>query len=435
MATVLPFRGKKDARNEFVFLTRRIRLRTEDGDVLFFPCIGLYHRESMIPICFPGFERWLFALEKAEQCKSETLKKKSEHLRAFLNWFLWNTEKDRVCEATVQDLRGFALDFRTTESGLQRDPQEWARGVSDVYAFLVRYYRSNEGLFEFGYSPDQLVRPFEVKSDPHGRRIIVTENNHLSVKPPKKEKRKYRLLLRGHLEMFLYEAKKWDPMIALGIMLQSYGGLREGEVVNVSRGGIRKVYEGFGRIGRIKVDLTDEAPFAKERRGKTEFGSIKKYRNQEIFPDFVSETVKALDAHDAMLAKKGADDGPDSPLFLNEWGKPMSVACYSARVKALFRDHFLPDLKRFVEAQGTWAENAPYIEAYEKEYPGAHMFRHWFTMYLLQNSNLTDDEISKWRGDSCIDSMQAYIHANSEFIRLFRESVFAFQKSVLEEIL
>ena len=63
------------------------------------------------------------------------------------------------------------------------------------------------------------------------------------------------------------------------------------------------------------------------------------------------------------------------------------------------------------------------------------MFRHWFTMYLLQNTNLTDDEISKWRGDSCIDSMQAYIHANSEFIRLFRESVFAFQKSVLEEIL
>ena len=84
---------------------------------------------------------------------------------------------------------------------------------------------------------------------------------------------------------------------------------------------------------------------------------------------------------------------------------------------------------------GTWTENAPYIEAYQEEYPGAHMFRHWFTMYLVTKTNLSCEEIAKWRGDSSIESMMSYIHVNAEMLTLYKDSSYKFQKSLWEEIL
>ena len=435
MTKVLTFKSRAPDRNGFIFISRGVKMHTAEGESLTFPCIGLYDRETGISICFPGFERWLFRIEKTELKRSETLRKKSGNFCSFLNWFLWNTCHDRLCEVTVSDLRSFMISFREKENGEPRSPSEWERGVSDVFDFLIAYHQQNSGNLPFAYSPDLLREKYEVRNGRNGRRVIVTHMNRFSVKPPMKRSRKYRLLLFGHLEMLLYEAKKYDPMLVLGIMLQSYAGLREGEVVNLTRRSLRRVYAGFGRIGKITIDLTDEPKFSKRHQGRKEFGKIKVYRTQEVFPDFISEIVMEMDRHDALLDSLGILDEPDAPLFANVWKKPMTVKTYSERVRKLFLYRFVPDLKRISENQATWAENAPYVEAYESSYPGAHMFRHWFTMYLLQYARLSSDEISKWRGDSSIESMQDYVHVNSEFIRVFRESAFAFQRSVLEEIL
>lgn len=113
----------------------------------------------------------------------------------------------------------------------------------------------------------------------------------------------------------------------------------------------------------------------------------------------------------------------------------MTVQTYSDRVKKLFYERFLPSLKRTCELQGTYADNAAFIEAYEIEYPGAHMFRHWFTMYLLTKARLTSGEIMKWRGDSSQESMNDYIHENADLIEIFRESSYTFQSQILEDIL
>ena len=113
----------------------------------------------------------------------------------------------------------------------------------------------------------------------------------------------------------------------------------------------------------------------------------------------------------------------------------MSVDTYKGRVKKLFYEHFLPDLKKASEQMGTWAIDAPYIEAFEEDYPGAHAFRHWFTMYLFQRAQLTHDEISKWRGDKSRESMLTYIHVNADMLESFKMSAHTFQRSWLEEVL
>ena len=434
MSTVISFKTPAETRREFIFQVRKTRIVTAEGRKLDFPCIVLCHRETGIPAAYPGFERWLFEMNKVEENESVTLKKRALHLCAFLNFILWNTQCDTIADISLGDIRNFLIDFKEVSDDVPRDPQEWTRGVTDVMRFLRGYVVYNSGTMEFKVTPEELITPVRL-SRKDGKQIIIADQaNRLYVRPPKRTRRKYRLLLHGHLDLLLYEAKKYDPMILPGIMLQAYAGLREGEVVNCTQSNIHRIYGGFGRISRVKIDLTHPAEFAESCTGKTEFGKIKVPRQQEVYTDFIESLISALDEHERYLRTYEYPQEDGSPLFYSKWRKPMTVTTYTGRVRKLFCGHFLPDLRRVCEAQGTWAENAPYIEAYEKEYPGAHMLRHWFTMYLLQYTTMSAEEVSHWRGDSSIDSMQSYIHVNQEFIRVFRDAVFALQGELLEEV-
>lgn len=435
MSSILLFRTPAEKRQEFMFVIRKTRITTSEDKKLDFPSIVLCHRESGIPVSYPGLERWLYEMQKVEAQESETLRKKAYHLCSFLNYILWNTTCDAVSDVTIKDLRGFFVDFKTTSDDDPRDPQEWTRGITDVMRFMHNYVSYNNGHIPCKVSPEELVTPATIKFKDGKRSIVVDKANKLYVKPPVKKNKKYRLLLHGHLELLLFEARKYDPMILPAIMLQAYAGLREGEVVNCTTSNISRVYAGFGRIGRVVIDLTSPAGFAEGHGGRTRFGAIKVPRRQEVYPDFIEAVVKCLDEHETRLQADGYPLEDGSPLFYNAWGRPLSVSAYSSRLKSLFYTHFLPDLKKVCESQGTWVENAPYIEAYEAEYPGGHMLRHWFTMYLLQYTTLKPEEVSHWRGDANLTSMADYIHVNAGFISAFRKAVFTVQGALLEEIL
>lgn len=435
MSSIIQFQTPAEKRQGFIFQVEKTRITTLEEKKLDFPSIVLCHCESGIPVSYPGLERWLYEMQKVEAQESETLRKKAYHLCSFLNYILWNTTCDAVSDVTIKDLRGFFVDFKTTSDGDPRDPQEWTRGITDVMRFMHNYVSYNNGHIPCKVSPEELVTPATIKIKDGKRSIVVDKANKLYVKPPVKKNKKYRLLLHGHLELLLFEARKYDPMLLPAIMLQAYAGLREGEVVNCTTGNISRAYTGFGRIGKIVIDLTSPAGFAEGHGGRTGFGAIKVPRRQEVYPDFIEVVVKCLDEHEALLQADGYPLADGSPLFYNAWGKPLSVSAYTSRLKKLFYRHFLPDLKKVCEEQGRWAENAPYIEAYELEYPGGHMLRHWFTMYLLQCTSLKTEEVSHWRGDADITSMADYIHVNAGFISAFREAVFTLQGEILEEVL
>ena len=434
MSSILQFESPSARRKEFVYRVGQTRVTTQEGKSLDFPCIALYHRESGIPVGYPGYERWLFEMHKTEAQGTETLRKKAVHLCSFLNFLLLSTSCDGPGDVTMTDLRSFFVDYKTKPDGSARDPQEWARGITNVMKFMRSYVLCNRDAIPCKVSPEDLLSPVSIKLRDRKRSIVMDKANRLYVKPPVKEKKKYRLLLHGHLDLLLYEARKHDPMILLAIMLQAYAGLREGEVVNCTVSNITQEYAGFGRIGKVVIDLNSPAGFAEGHAGRTGFGAVKVPRMQEVYTDFIDTVAKCLDDHKARLRADGHPTEDGAPLFYNAWGKPLSVSAYSSRLRHLFYSHFLPDLKKVCMAQGTWAENAPYIEAYESEYPGGHMLRHWYTMYLLQYTSLKTEEVSRWRGDADITSMAAYIHVNAGFISAFREAVFTVQGAILEEI-
>ena len=296
------------------------------------------------------------------------------------------------------------------------------------------YHEYNQDTLPFHYTGDELRTAIVLRDEQSHRKVAMVYPASLHLKAPRTTHKKNRILVDGYLDLLLYEAKKYEPDIALGIALGAYAGLREGEVVNVSFGAVRTICRGFGIISGVEIDLTDDAPFFKKWDGRTDPGSIKKYRKQRVYPDFVPAVIALFDDHTVSMAARGCSTGKDSPVFVNRQGSPMTVKTYTERVKSLFYQRFLPALHSTCEQQGTFAENAAFIDTYEAEYPGAHMFRHWFTMYLLTKAGLTSGEIMKWRGDSSQESMNDYIHENADMIRLFRETSYTFQEQILEAI-
>lgn len=416
-----------------VFVNHPISIAEPHQPPILIPCIGLHDRATGVLISIPRLERWYVPFASDGGMASNTLAKKAFTICTFLNYLLEHTDISALHEVTTTIIRQFYIAYKQLPNGAPRDPESWIRGIDIVTDFLSTYYRSNVGAFIWGYFPEELSESVTFR-DKRGHTQIRTKSFHFGVLPPQKKSRKNRYLVHGYLSLILGVMKIYDPMCALAVALQAYAGLREGEVVNLTWARIREISTGYGRIGKIELDLSSESDHASHSKKRTSFGNIKKNRVQEVFPDFIPDVIQMLGIHEDLLIAKGLPHDLNDPLFWDKWGRPMSVNTYRRRIKEVFTHRFLPLLEKQTLEDGTWAEHAPFVEAYREDYPGAHMFRHWFTMYLLEVAHLTREEISHWRGDACPDSMDDYIHANSEMCRLYRDISFSFQSDLFEVI-
>ena len=427
---LLKFEPARLKRNRYVFLSKSVPIHTDMGDTIRFPCIAFCDRETGAPVAYPHFEKWIFDLMRAELRKTGTLRKQAFHICEFLNFILWETECSRIEDVNISMLRDFLVSYRTTDDEEDRDPRDWEACIADVYSFLELYHRS---VSDTAYDPAELIHEHMAKHPNSRRRVIEREYSKLSVSPPVRKMKKNRVLIHDYLDLLLLEAKKHDPMIELGLELQSYAGLRCGEVVNLTTTSF-SFGRAWGRVNRIQIDLTEDASFAREWKGRTEFGRIKRKRTQLVYDKFVEQVFHSYEQHEAIRSEVSKTNSTNA-IFLNRSGMPLTVDAYKTRVKKLFYERFLPALIVSCDADGSWPANAPYIEAYEQDYPGAHMLRHWFTMYLLTKAKLTTDEIAKWRGDATIEAMNDYIHINTDLIKMYQASVYSIQRSMLKDIM
>ena len=425
--------NEEHSRKAFKFIVRNVRLRI-DGDNDTYPVIMFIHSESDIPVAYTGFERYINDYNKAKKLKGTTLYKKANSVCIFLNYILWNTRINELHECTLKNVRDFLVYLKSEHEGYD-DPEEFFKVRACVFDFLCRYYENNNATYTFGFSSRDLKEERFVRDARSGRLKVVASYNDLSIKPPHKHRRKKnRVLFMEASDLILYAAKKYDPMLVLPIAFQLYAGIREGEIANVTCGGITIKRGPYKSVTDIEIYLEEEQKTFKDWEGLTDPGSIKTHADAKIYPKFLNRVINLYDEHMAMLESLGYDTSPDQPLFRNTWGKPMTEATYRARVKKLFYDHFLPLLKAQCEMDGTLAENLAYIEAYENDYPGAHMFRHWFTNYLTIVENLNEAEIKEWRRDSSMFSQDDYLHVTPEIRREYLSCKYTFQKHILDEI-
>ncbi len=437
---IISFNRKISNREKTEFICSGVRYHYGDK-YMKYPIIRLRDKETKTILWDTHYERYICDLREAMLLEWQTLKRKAAAVCLFLNYLLHETTVERVNECSIQDIHDFFEYAKVKDDGETYQSSTWIKYKQSVIDFLENYHRENKDKVHFNYEGDKLSKYIIVEKQGSERTYIIKQTQGLSVKCPEEKEVKNRYLRRSYLDLLIFEARKYDSELVLAIMFQAYAGLREGEVVNLAfgEGSIKFNNRGFGRLDKIIIFMSDEAEHMKQLDLETEPGKIKKHKNREVFDDFLEIVKKQYEYHRAIKASKGISIENGSPLFTNLWNHPMTVTTYRNRLKKLFYGHFLPDLKKSCELQGTWAENAPYIEQYEVEYPGAHALRHWFTMYLLEvgkgpnGKPLSESEIANLRGDKSVTSIKDYIHSHKGILKEYTESVFVLQEWILEE--
>lgn len=431
-------------RSDFIFMNRPVQFSNwnNNGFRVIIPCIVLCHKATNIAVAYPCYERWYIPWAKTGSNKSETFRKMARVITAFLNYLLLNTAATNLSMVTLKDIISFIQSYRNTNNGKPRSPLNWETEIGYVYSFLTTFHKYNHATLDFSYDPADLYREQSYIYIRHGRAGKRRKSicNYYGVSRPKGGRKKLRFLPEEFLDILIQIAQAYDSMLVLPIVLQSYAGLREGEVVNLTRSSIDIRHSGFGYVNKIVLDVSKPAPFALSHTGVCEFGKIKVPRHQEVYPGFIEKTVSHIMAHYKLLEQMNKPYDPSAPLFFNKRGGALTVKAYSDRVKSLFKSHFLPVLLKLNEHDGEHFPYLEYYEAYCKEYPGAHMFRHWFTMYLITHMPHTPnqdivDMVAKWRGDSSRESMLDYIHANAVVIDTFQKAIINYQRSWIGEVL
>ena len=421
------------SRQAFKFVVRNARVYT-DGVNDTYPVIIFIHKDSKIPAAYTGLERYINDYSEFKHQRGSTLYKKANAVCLFLNYILWKTTVNVLHECSLKEIRDFLVYLKNEHEGYD-DPVEFLKLRAYIFGFLCRYYDNNRINLSFNYSSSDL------KSDKYARDIrtgqfrLVDGYKNLGVKAPNMHRtKKNRVLFMEGKDLILYAAKKYDPMLVLPIAIQCYSGIREGEVVNLTIGGLTVKRGPYKAVSDIELSLEEEQKVFKNWKGLTDPGRIKKHISAKVYPLFFDEIIELYENHLAMMESYGYDTSPNCPLLLNKWGNPMTVSAYNSRVKRLFYDHFLPLFKMQCEMEGTLADNLAYIEIYENEYPGAHMFRHWSTNYLFVHENLSEPEIKELRRDKSMFSQDDYLHVTEEIRREYTSCVYSFQKYILEEI-
>ena len=440
-------------RKRFQFIPRNTPHWREGGTFDTYPCILLIDKETGDVVAYTEYEKYLVDMAGSDYLAGETLFKRATAVTHFLNYLLYQTNINEIAECDLNVIRNGLIDLKISKkrkcgNGVEDDKDgkieyvkqdTFAKNMSYVKVFLRNYYTANRRWKDFGYKATDLeeIKVKSPKASKHSRKSYKKGSALFIEGLPKNSHKKNRYLPEEYLFELLKCARRYDPMLALAIAIQAFASPREGEIVNMT---ISSFYKKSGALNTKKgiiIKLEEGAPFFRYWEGKTQPGSRKKPRDSKVYFQFYDCLTKLYEEHIQLLKRMDADTKMGAPLFLNKWGKPMTVYTYTRRLKDLFYNNFLPHFKKKCLDEGTISLHAPYIDAFEKEYPGAHMLRGWFTMYLLENGinkktgrRLTITEIQKFRGDEDPDSMLEYITIDSEIIESFRNVLYDFQREL-----
>lgn len=248
----------KKLRQQCCFKNKSVQIKGEDGEPRKYPCIVLYEEETNIPIHYTGLERFICHLAKSKMLNEKTLSVKAYAVCHFLNYILKETEINSIHECTINTLRNYFCSMRTKKDRADYSRSTWLKYKNCVTDFLEMYYIYNKDTLPFQYTSE------EIKS-------IIINDEKVSIQ--KFTQKKNNFLVQEYMDLLLYIAKRDEPDIALGIALEAYAGLRDGEVVNVTCGRVKTLRGAFNITQGIKIDLTDKAPHFKNwtKKNKSRF--------------------------------------------------------------------------------------------------------------------------------------------------------------------
>ncbi|MBD7913318.1 hypothetical protein [Clostridium cibarium] len=216
--------------------------------------------------------------------------------------------------------------------------------------------------------------------------------------------------------MFLQVVIEEVNRIAFGVALQMFGGLREGEIINLSHSGIQCI----GPYGRYGMLLNLENRYLRQDlKGNQGKGYVKKQRKQQVISPY--GILEDLYKSHIRKYRCNSDSGA---VFVNKNGDPMTLESYSYYFRKL-KKIFLQRLKECnnpsLKIEGDVLMAARW---------GTHIGRGIFTNNLAEF--LTASELKIKRGDDWITSSEVYIEETKKIGKKYEENAEGAFKSVLK---
>ena len=309
---------------------------------------------------------------------------------------------DHVFKINSNALEQFFRDYAAAQlpNGEFRGKQSVEKCVYTVTAFFRNLCRKFSGYLVLTES--DLVTEKTVYNNygkPKKKRVPSFQVKGI-VKPVKA----FRELPMKAFQALLNLAFRYAPDIAFAICLQSFAGLRAGEVCNVRQEG-SPAGNGLlftrveGRVTKVEIDLTRELPM---RSDGIICGRIKKERIQCVYPPFIAAFTAAYELHKKYLAGRTYEDAY-RPMFINSQGMALTYADYRRRFSILVDEHFRTALLRNEDP-----ECRIYGQMLYENRLGLHALRHLFsTQLVLHGEGIA--QIQYWRGDKSPESAFAYL--------------------------
>ncbi|EJR42295.1 MULTISPECIES: hypothetical protein [Bacillus cereus group] len=264
-----------------------------------------------------------FILSKHGNNDYNTMKKYADNLIAFLN-YLHNYAK----ELDITTLSGLQLSHGNQFLNyLGKEKKVSGKTVHGYERTLTRFYVF---LSEKGLLPEVSPEKFVKKENQWGIKYYMSPFNGV-VYPPLAEKKKEHIFPIQYFPLLMEISIIVAPRITLGIYMQFMGGLRNGEVVNITR------TQAIRRIGNGDFTIT-----VKNRKFRSDIkdhvsSEVKRERSQEIFN--IKNWLTTL-FEDHKFRFHNTDGG--NALFVNSRGKAMTAKSYSQyfnKVKNAFCDY------------------------------------------------------------------------------------------------
>lgn len=339
-------------------------------------------------IVHPLSEYLLQPSKRGGRLKVNSLSTKASYIVRFLNYVLIeNSHVFRVND--VMDLRfehgvEFLNYYATT--GVKRDTVKACENeLKQLYYFLAR-----KKVLKFISLSD-----FEHGNSKYDSREIVESPFYGIDYPDDDVDNVLHYLPQELVLIFLDTALTYVPRIALGVYFQFFGGLRVGEVVNISRSSVN-LKGPFGKFG-IVVNVKNRK-FRKDLKHRSSGGAVKKVRKQAIYPYKGNVLEKIYKNH---IENYKATDGSNA-LFVNDDGKAMTDYSYRYHFNKL-KEIFIKRLKDSNDA--TLRNYAIFLKS--KKW-STHLGRGVFSNMIAEvATNIT--QIRQARGDNTFDASMSYL--------------------------
>ncbi len=268
-----------------------------------------------------------------------TMKIKAVYLSSFLNYIVFQ-RSNGIKINSLYDLKLKHASEYLNEYGkkVSRDTVKTCEEVLKQFY----YFMSKRGFLKH-YGTDSF-KVIDRKNGPPQIDIDLEDVNY----PNKEHRDLLRELPLAQIIPFIEAAINFTPRIALGVYFQFFGGLRVGEIINISRASVER--KGISGINGLNIRLK-RRNFRTDLKDTNSGGGVKKPRTQFIFPDRDGLIVTILKCH---LEKYWAKDGSNA-LFVDKKGNAMSDSTYRRyfnKLRNMYIDMLISDKNAAVRNEG-----------------------------------------------------------------------------------